>query len=176
VHLPGGEADLKFFEIVIEQENKTSQPLPVDTLIALRALRDRRQLDTGELAKLIQKDEVSARQVLERMIEAGLVEARGAARGRTYLLSSSIYRKLGESAAYIRIRGFDRIQQEQMIKDYVRKHGNITRREAAELCRLNLNQASYLLKKLSESDLLLPVGKGRNAHYVLNKMSENSHS
>ncbi len=74
-----------------------------------------------------------ARSVLERLVEAGLVEARGVKKGRTYTLSPLVYRELGQSADYVRQAGFEPIQQEQMVLQYVRTHGRITRKEAVEL-------------------------------------------
>src|SRR5262249_36261824 len=78
VRLAGGEADLGFLELVIAEENRLQARLPLDTLLALRALRDNRQLDAATLASIIQKDTAAARQVLEHLLEAGLVEPRGA--------------------------------------------------------------------------------------------------
>jgi ATP-dependent DNA helicase RecG len=58
---------------------------------------------------------------------------------------------LGQPAAYVRQRGFEPLQQEQMVLQYVEKHGRITRSEAAELCRLASSQAYRLLKRLEEA-------------------------
>jgi len=44
-------------------------------------------------------------------------------------------RRLGERSAYDRQRGFEPIQQEQMVLQFVETHGRITPAEAAELCR-----------------------------------------
>jgi len=54
-----------------------------------------------------------------------LVEAHGAGRGRTYTLSARVYRKKGQKAGYVRHVGFDPIQQEQMVLQYIDKHGSI---------------------------------------------------
>ncbi|MDW8138600.1 MAG: hypothetical protein RMK61_09195 [Bacteroidota bacterium] len=58
------------------------------------------------------------------------------------------YRRLGQQAADVRQRGFEPIQQEQMMLQHVEPHGRITRREAAELCRLSPPQAYRLLQRL----------------------------
>lgn len=134
VRLPGGGADLGLLRVVIEEENRRQSPLPVDSLIAIGQLRQERRLDTATLARAIQRDEAIARSVLERLVEAGLVEAHGVKKGRTYTLSPQVYRELGQSADYVRLAGFEPIQQEQMVLQYVRTHGRITRKEAVELC------------------------------------------
>ena len=45
-------------------------------------------------------------------------------------------------------------------------HGQVTRQDVMELCRVNENQAAYLLKKLVKSEELQLVGKGRTAAYT----------
>jgi ATP-dependent DNA helicase RecG len=82
-------------------------------------------------------------------------------------LSAATYRRLGLPAAYVRRRGFEPIQQEQMILQYVQAHGRITRREAAELCQIQPYQALYLLNKLVHAGKLIQKGKGRGAFYCL---------
>jgi ATP-dependent DNA helicase RecG len=57
-------------------------------------LRQERRLDTTTLAHAIQRNEAIARSVLERLVEAGLVEAHGVKKGRTYTLSPQVYREV----------------------------------------------------------------------------------
>ncbi len=101
-------------------------------------------------------------------MEHGLVEAHGNARNRTYTLSAKVYDSLGEKSQYVRQRGFDKIQQEQMVLQFLDEHGRITRQQIAELCRISLGQASYLIKKMREKKLLKKRGKstGRSVYYV----------
>ena len=82
------------------------------------------------------------------------------------MLSALVYRKLGIPAGYVHQRGFDRLQHESMIRNWVEAHGKITRRDFSSLCRLTLRQAGYILKLMSDKGLLDLVGTGRNAHYV----------
>jgi ATP-dependent DNA helicase RecG len=165
VVLPGGEADLGMLRLVIEQERKTNSSLPVDSLIALSRLRNERRLDTRQLAEAIQKDEARARAVLERLVEAGLVEAHGVKKGRTFTLASSVYRDMDDKEGYVRQVGFEPIQQEQMVLKYAKEHGKITRREAASLCQVSAGQASHLLRRLATEGKLQIEGERRGAHY-----------
>lgn len=75
------------------------------------------------------------------------------------------YRRLGVPSAYVRRRGFEPIQQEQMILQYVRAHGRITRREAAELCRISPDQAYRLLTRLVQRGALTRYGNKKGALY-----------
>ena len=121
--------------------------------------------NTTRLAHEIQRDETAARKVLERLVEAGLVEAHGIKKGRTYTLSPNVYKALGQPADYVRQAGFEPIQQEQMVLQLVKTQGRIARKDVASLCRINEEQASHLLRKLAQEGKLTLVGRGRNAYY-----------
>ncbi len=165
VILSGGEADVGLLRTIIEAEKRLKHPLPVNSLIALCLLRHERRVDTVRLAREIQKDEGSARQVLEGVVEAGLAEAHGVKKGRTYTFSPEVYQKMGQPAHYVRQAGFDPIQQEHMVLQFVRAHGRIARKDVSELCRVNEDQATYLLRNLVRENKLELVGRGRGAYY-----------
>jgi len=167
VILPGGPGDLDFVALIVGEENQRQSPFSVEELLILSHLWRGREVDTSETARLIQQDESRARQVLERLVESGLVEARGRTRARRYYLSALVYRKVGQPAAYVRRRGFDRLQMEQMILEYVRAHGRIVRREVMNLCRVNQHQAAYLLRRLVREGKLEMRGYKKSAYYVL---------
>lgn len=160
-----GPADFGFLEMVLEQEERMQSPLPVESLLALSTLRVARRVDAREVAQAIQRSLEAARVVLERLVEAGLVQTHGQARGRTYTLSPAVYRKLGQHAGYVRQMGFDAVQQEEMVKRYVREHGSIQRKDVVELCRLSEDQAKHLLTKLVSHGALKLIGKGRATRY-----------
>jgi ATP-dependent DNA helicase RecG len=162
--LYGGKANLEFVRLVGE-EQQAGRLLGLDELLILNALWRERSLMTSQAAALLQKPEPDARAVLERLVERGLVEARGERKGRTYHLSAATYRRLGVPAAYVRRRGFEPIQQEQMILQYVQAHGRITRRETAELCQIGPFQATRLLQKLVKQGKLIAHGTRKGTWY-----------
>lgn len=164
--LPGGKANMEFVRLVVE-EGQAGRVLGLDELLLLNALWQERSITTDEAARLIQKAEGDARSVLNRLVETGLVEARGERRGRTWHLSAALYRRLGDKAGYIRQRGFDALQQEQMVLQYVEKHGRVRRREVVELCRITPRQATRLLARLVDSGRLRRHGTRKDAWYDL---------
>ncbi len=164
VVIPGGKANLDFVRLIVS-ESQRGRELMLDDLLILNALWLERSFTTDAAARLIQKPEAETRAVLRQLVEAGLIEERGHRRGRTWHLSAATYRALGEKAAYVRQRGFEPLQQEQMVLQYVEKHGRITRREAAELCRIGPYQATRLLARLVESGRLSRHGKRKGAWY-----------
>jgi ATP-dependent DNA helicase RecG len=165
VRLATAEADIPFLRLILEEEKRAGIPIQIESLIVLARLRKERRLDLPTLANALQREESSARALLERLVEAGLVEAYGIKKGRTYTLSARVYRELGQSFDYIRQAGFNLIQQEQMVLQYAQKHGRITRKETVELCRVSEDQASRILRKLDAKGKLKLIGKGRGAHY-----------
>lgn len=138
----------------------------MDDLLILNHLWRERRLTAPEAARIMQKPEAEARTRLETLTESGLAEARGARKARAWHLSAATYRRFGEKSGYIRQRGFEPLQQEQMVLQYVDKYGRITRKDAAELCKIGNNQASYLLKRLVTRGELAIQGAGRSAGYV----------
>ncbi|MER3466094.1 MAG: hypothetical protein C4340_02670 [Armatimonadota bacterium] len=150
----------------LEFEAEESRPIDDTELVeAVVCLANWPSNDPGmlrvgvEFARMVAEESQAGR--------AGLVEPRGERKGRTWHLSAATYRRLSEPAAYVRQRGFETLQQEQMVLQYVETHGRITRREAAELCQLSGPQAYRLLQRLVEKGLLQPMGeRGRGAKYA----------
>jgi ATP-dependent DNA helicase RecG len=139
----------------------------IETLLRFcKRLKQERRLSVAEAATAVQKDEAVTRAVLEHLVEIGLTEAHGIKKGRTYTLSARVYRALGDNAGYVRQAGFDPIQQEQMVLQYVKKHRKIIRKDPMGLCHLSEDQASRLLRRLQAEDKLKPEGKGRGAYYT----------
>lgn len=160
------DADEAFLKLVVGQEGKQGRELPIDSLIALATLREMKRLSTEELAAHIQREPAQAKKTLEGLVEAGLAQAHGNARGRTYTLALGVYKADGDKAAYTRQVGFSSLQHEQLVLNYVRQHGRITRSEVVELCRLSTDQAAKLLKRLKDRGLLLQQGERRWASYT----------
>lgn len=158
-------ADEAFLTLVLQEEARRGQPLPIDSLIILATLREQRRASSEQLAQWLQKDPARIGGSVEPLVESGLLQAHGTGRGRTYTLAPAVYRQLGQRADYTRQAGFNRLQQEQMIQSYVQQHGRITRQEVVELCRLTPDQAYKLLKRLCEQNALYKQGDRKASVY-----------
>jgi ATP-dependent DNA helicase RecG len=163
--LPTVPADVAFRRMVVDAERNRNAELPIDSLIVLAALREFKRLSADALATHIQRDATSAKRTLEALTEAGLVEAHGNTRGRSYTLSAAVYSVVSDKAAYTRQVGFGPIQHEQMVLSYIRQHGQIKRAEVMELCRLTEGQAKELLRRLVVANKIELHGAGRGATY-----------
>lgn len=164
VRMRSSDTDLEFLKMVIALEEKFGD-MPIDSLIILSHLRHEKRLTTMDLTAYTQKAEPATRMAIEKLVEAGLVEAHGHGRGRAYTLSAKVYRQSGRKAAYIRQAGFDPIQQEQMVLAYIDKHGSIKRADVMDLCRITKDQAAKLLKRLSSAARISKRGERRGAYY-----------
>lgn len=162
-----GTADLEMARFVVERERTSGRPFPLDDLQVLARLRDSGSLRLGEAAELLQRTEGDTRVVLARMVSDGLVEQRGSGRGTRYHLAATVYRALGEHAAYVRVHGFADLQAESMVLAYADAHGRITRAETASLCSITPDQASGLLRRLAREARLTMHGTRRGAYYTL---------
>jgi len=166
VRLRSGPSD-KELAAFISERRQSGEHLDVNDLLVLHEVRTQGRVSTARAATLSQVPEGEARALLNRLVESGVLEARGERKGRTYHMAAGVYRALGQSAGYVRTRGFDELQQTQMIVKFVEQHGQITRSDAAELCQLDSGAAGYLLRKMRDAGMLEMVGQKRGAHYVL---------
>lgn len=160
-----GPADTEL-AVFLTEARRDGEQFSLDDLLTLHEIRLERRITTARAAELFQVDQHEARETLNRLADRGLVEARGEGRGRSYHLSAALYGQLGEQAQYVRARGFDEIQQEQMVLTFVDKHGSITRREATDLCQIDSERASRLLRGLRDEGKLRLVGEKRSSRYV----------
>ncbi|MCE2512724.1 MAG: hypothetical protein J4F50_09270 [Acidimicrobiia bacterium] len=151
----------------IAQARGSGQEMTVVDLLTLHEVRAERRITTARAAELFQVDQASARATLNALVERGLLEARGERKGRNYHMSAATYRQLGEPAQYVRTKGFDEIQQREMVRTFVERHGSITRRQASELCQVTPLQAGRILRKLRDEGELAMMGERRTARDVL---------
>lgn len=114
VILSSGEGSLKFTAFVYDQD-KVGKRLTIDELIVLNHLYFNRRADSTTMSVLLQKSLTRAQSILEKLVERGLISPIGEKRGRVYMLHASVYKNLGDPSGYVRSRGFEPIQQEQMI-------------------------------------------------------------
>lgn len=166
VSLPCGAANLNFVKFVVE-ESQAGRPLRLIDFLLLNGLWIERRLDADTASRIAQRPPHEARSYLEQLVEAGLVDGMGDFESREYRLTAETYRRLGDKAAYVRQSRFTPLQRKQLILEYVDNHGKITRREAAELCRIEPEPARRLLKDLVDSGKLDLLGEKRGAYYIL---------
>ena len=94
-----------------------TRSLPINSLLILSALQTLHRASLHELAEKIHANEMRTKANVEKLVEAGLVEAIGNTSARTYILSSKVYRDQDNMAGYVRQTGIDLIKHEELIRD-----------------------------------------------------------
>jgi ATP-dependent DNA helicase RecG len=110
----------------------------------------------------MQRAEGPAMAVLDRLAEAGALEAREERRGRVYELVPALRRALDGGDGPDAPAGASR---EDVILQYVDRHGRITRSQAAELCGVEGREARGVLEKLVKRGDLVVRGERRGSYY-----------
>lgn len=166
LRLNSAEMDERFIRLIVEEEQRMDDMMPVDALIVLNCLKKERRALIADLAEKIQKTEAEARNTVEWLVELGVVEAVGNGKARHYMFSSKVYELSGNKAGYTRQKGMTAIQEIGMIESHLERFGRITRAEAAELCKVPVNRAYYILSKMADEGRVKLIGTGRYAYYV----------
>lgn len=162
--LRGGTESLEFAAFVFDRE-KTRGGMAVEEMITLNLLFQNRRVTSDVCAAAIQRPVAEARAVLERLVEEGLIEAKGERRGRVYHFSARVYRRLGKPEEHTRVHGLDPVRQEAAVLQFATSHGSVRRENVMELCGLDRNQAYRLLRRLVADGKLTPRGEKRGRTY-----------
>ena len=167
LRLNSAELDENYVKMIVLEEERLQKEMPVDALIILSVLKTERRATLRLLASKIQKSISDARGVVEWLIELGMIEGVGNGSARRYMLSSKVYSITNNKAGYTRQRGWDTLQERELILAHMEKYQEIDRQGVVELCRCTPNHASWLLRQLTGANILRLVGSGRGAKYVL---------
>lgn len=167
VAVPLGTADLDLVRFLLTYENEHTRALGLDELRVVHEVKASGSATGKDLVEILNLFPATVRSVATRLVELGILEARGQGRSRQYHLTARFYDAAQDRNAYVRVKGVDPFQQERMILDYVKAYGSITRSQAAQLCQTSPSQARVILKHLVEREQLNLVGERRGAHYVL---------
>jgi len=125
--------------------------------LALIYLRQHDQITNSDYQRLSRVNAMVAGQDLRGLVQSGLIAQHGVSRWTSYTLQVS--QELPEQKFLL--------PDEAKILAYVRKHGAITNTECRPLLQVDLQRASYLLKKLVAEGSLRREGKRRWARYRL---------
>ena len=169
--IPRSKPDVQLARMIAEEQNRIGHPLPINTLLVLNVLKGMPRSDVKQLSDALNRSETVIKSVLDRAIEAGLVEGFGAGRGRNYILSHKLYQDGQRTAGYVRQRDIDETRYRELVVSMARNSEYISRADVVKLLHVKEAKAYALLKSLAESGTLQPVNKGRYAKY---KIKENA--
>ena len=117
-----------------------------------------------QINKELHLPETKLRATLERLTEAGLLEAMGMNRGRNYVLSAKMYH---DPADYVRQTDIDQLRHKELIMKLAEAKGIITRKDVVGLLHVSPPQAYRLLQKLVKEGRLALAGTTSAAKYTI---------
>lgn len=160
--IPRGLPDEKFIRMITEEQQRTGELLPLNTLLILNILKQERRMSIQGIAQAVHLPEAKVRAAVERMAEAGLLEPIGSGKGRAYILSAKAYR---DKAGYVRQTDIERIRYPELVMKLMAAKGTITRNDVIELLHVTPSQAYRILQKLVKSGELQQEGTTKNTVY-----------
>ena len=160
--IPRGLPDEHIISLITEEQQRTGEAMPVNSLLVLNALKQNRRMSLNEILDVCNIPEAKLKATLERLHEAGLVEAIGNGKGRAYVLSAKSYKN---PVQYVRQTDIDALRYKELIMKLAKTKRVITRKDVVELLHVSGPQAYRLLKKLEGEGSLRCEGTTRNAQY-----------
>lgn len=165
--IPRSEPDRQFVNLLAEEADRCGRPLPLQSLMVLDKLKRERRCTFEELGDDLDIPTTRLRQTVEVLVEAGLAEASGAGKNRSYMLGRKVYKKSHKAKEYVRQTDVDRVRYPEMILKLAQHQERITTADVMELLHLDQNAAYYEVSKLVKQGKLRGVRKGRNSYYSL---------
>ena len=162
--IPRGMPDKKMVALISEEQQKTGVPISLNALFVLNVLKHNRRMSLTEISEECNISESKLRPTVERLAEAGIVDAIGNGRGRVYVLSAKVY---NDPAQYVRQTDIDSIRYAELILKLANTKEYITRKDVIDLLHVTGPQAYRLLKKLVQQGKLISTGNTSAAQYKL---------
>lgn len=153
VTITGGSGNDAFARFV-NAELDDAMAVDLDVLLALNYLRQRKTIRAGRLAPAIQRKEAEAQDVLDRMVDGGLIEPSRRTASRpfpNYALAPAAVTALGRAVTYHQ-RTSDGMDQK--VVEHVSEYGYVTNQTLRRLFDLGVFPARDLLRDLQRRGIL----------------------
>ena len=162
--IPRGMPDKHIVRMIAEYQQKSGEPMPLVSLFVLNILKQNRRMNAEAINQELHLPEAKLRATLERLTEAGMIEAMGTGRGRNYVLSAKMYL---DPAEYVRQTDIDQIRYKELIMKLAEKKESITRKDVVELLHVSPPQAYRLLQELVKEGRLALEGNKNGSRYTV---------
>ena len=160
------EPDESFVRLIVEGRERTGRQMSLQALLVLDCLKRLRRASATALEGETDLQPSRLRQTLEQLTEAGLVEASGQGRARTYMLGSRVYGAARKSVEYVRQTDIDRLRHEELILKLAEQSGRVTNSDVCNLLHVDSQAAYGALTRLVKAGKLEKRGKTRSSYYV----------
>ena len=165
--IPRSVPDESFIQMINEEQKRTGDFLPLNSLLVLNVLKQGRRMTLSYLSEETHILEAKIRATVERLAEAGLVEVVGNGKNREYILSSKVYQN---KINYVRQTVIDTVRYNELVLKLAKKQGYVSRNDVIKLLRVTDSQAYRILKRLADSGKLIKQGSGCNTKYKYNDL------
>lgn len=160
--IPKSNPDRQMSQLIAGEQNRLGRPLSINSLLVLNALKAFPKSTTNQISEAVALSEVIVKNILDKAIESGLVDAYGNGRGRTYILSPKVYRTKTGKIGQVDI---DETRYPELIIHLAKSNEFISRADVVQLLHVSASKAYHLMKKLVTEAKLAPVNKGHYAKY-----------
>lgn len=160
--IPTSLPDRSFVRMISEYQNRTGTALPIISLLILNTLKQGRKMTVGDISEETRLLEARVRAAVERMTEAGLLDAVGNAKGQSYILSQKAYQ---DKTNHVRQRDIENVRYPELVRELAEDKPTISRKDVAELLRITPPQAYRVLQRMVKAGQLEQLGSGRNTLY-----------
>lgn len=165
VFIPNALPDKAFITMLVAEQQKHHHDFSIYALLVLNYLRKQHRVQLEELKEQFALGESRLKIVLETLVEAGIVEAIGNGKNRSYILSVKVYKAHGNLPGYVRQKGIDRIRYKELVCKLLEEKKEITRQDVIDLLNVSPNIAYRILQKLCKQGTIELLGRGRGAKY-----------
>lgn len=161
----------------VQEETQAGRRFDPDHLLVLHHLLHAPEIDTPTAARLCQRPEDGARELLTAMETAyGYLDRGGTGRGTYWSLRADLHRRLGGEGHTERDRRISWEAAKTRILDVLLQryqHGEppLTNAEAREIVRLDRNQVKRLMQSLRNDGRTRMIGSSRHAAWVYSEGS-----
>jgi ATP-dependent DNA helicase RecG len=177
VLLIGGNLSAPFRAFVAE-ENQRGIDLSVDYLLILQYLLAHPEIDTATAARICQRRENDARDILSQMeVERDYLERGGTGRGTYWRLRSAIFERIVNRSAE-RSRRIDWETAKARVLSVLKqrsanKEAGLTNAEIRQITLLDRGQVKRLMAELRDESLVTMIGEGRNTRWEFHPKADN---
>ena len=154
---------IDFVKFIVKEQDTKQIFLSLSELMIMRYVADNRQIKLDKAQELAQVSEDEVRKSLTNLIRYGLLETSG----KDYMLTARVYEAVKSDVEYTRDKTVQYIRAKEMIVEYVKMHGSITKVTVQELCGFSKEQARRTLEKMQKENIIKLTEVGRYAKYVL---------
>lgn len=157
--------DPEFVKFVVNEQDSKKITFSLAQLMVLRYIAENRKIKLTEAQRVAQITADEAKKCCSDLMNFGLIEPAG----KEYMLTARVYDAIKSDVDYTRDRVVQYIKAKEMIIEYIKIHGFITRMTVQELCGFSNQQARRTIEKMKAENIIEMSCSGKYAKYVLPK-------